>query len=186
MESADKLVEKTLEIIHYFHPKMWWIENPRTGYLKTRPIMDHIPYVDIDYCQFSDWGYQKPTRFWGSPNIVQRPNVVCDFHSCPNCIDGPYGRKRHRLRLGGYKMQFSTRQKGRIPEKVVEYLLEGLVDRPRDHNKRKWVPKTGDHVVQPAGPIHSLGGGQVMHLPKNSFSCSTLIAPHKFIRNWLM
>ena len=23
--------------------------------------MAGIPYVDVDYCQFSDWGYQKPT-----------------------------------------------------------------------------------------------------------------------------
>jgi hypothetical protein len=42
---------------------------------------------------------------------------------------GPSGRKRHRFRLGGFKMKFSTRMKGRIPEKVVEYLLaEPVVD----------------------------------------------------------
>ena len=91
--------------------------------MKTRGILDNFSFVDIDYCQFSDWGYCKPTRFWGSPNVTKKPHVICDHETCPNLIDGPKGRKRHKFRLGGYKMKFSTRQKGRISEKVVEYLL---------------------------------------------------------------
>ena len=174
-------LEKTPEIIHYLRPKMWWIENPRTGYLKTRPIMDNIPFVDIDYCQFSDWGYQKPTRFWGSQNIVNRPSVTCDFQNCPNCIVGPFGRKRHIHRLGGYKQKFSTRQKGRIPEKIVEYLLKGLVDHPRDHGKRKWVPKPGENLVELVeGPSKLVGGEPVdaNSEKKNSFFGFPLIAPN--------
>jgi site-specific DNA-cytosine methylase len=31
---ADALVRKTLQIIRYFGPKKWWIENPKTGHLK--------------------------------------------------------------------------------------------------------------------------------------------------------
>jgi hypothetical protein len=125
MESADQLVRKTLEIIEYLKPQKWWIENPRNGYLKTRGILDKYPYVDIDYCQVSDWGYHKPTRFWGTPNVVGRPNLRCDFQTCPHLIDGPTGHKRHRCRLGGLKVKFSTRMKGRIPEKANEYLLAG-------------------------------------------------------------
>ena len=81
--------------------------------------------MDLDYCQFADWGIHKPTRFWDSENVVKKPQKVCDFATCPNLEDGPAGRKRHKYRLGGFKMKFSTRQKGRIPEKVVEYLLNG-------------------------------------------------------------
>ena len=140
MESADQIVRKTLEIIEYFGPKMWWIENPRGGYLKTRNILDNYPYVDIDYCQFSDWGYNKPTRFWGSSNVVDKPHKVCDFATCPNLIDGPSSRKRHRHRLGGLKVKFSARQKGKIPENVVEYLLIGT------HKKQKSPAQTTKKV----------------------------------------
>ena len=125
MEEADQVVLKTLEIIKYLKPEKWWIENPRNGYLKFRGILDKYPFLDVDYCQFSDWGYQKPTRFWGSPNVVDREPRICDGKNCPNLMDGPMGRKRHRMRLGGEKMQFSTRLKGRIPADVVKYLLVG-------------------------------------------------------------
>ena len=125
MDEADEVVRKTLEIIEYLKPEKWWIENPKNGYLKTRNILDKYPFVDIDYCQFCDWGYQKPTRFWGSPNVVNRESRVCDGKTCPNLVDGPLGKKRHKYKLGGYGMKFSTRMKGRIPGGVVEYLLGG-------------------------------------------------------------
>jgi len=76
MEAADEVVKKTLEIIEYLQPVKWWIENPRTGYLKTRKIMDKYPFVDVDYCQFSTWGYCKPTRIWGSPNVVNKKSCM--------------------------------------------------------------------------------------------------------------
>ena len=63
MENADKLVRKTLEIIEYLRPEKWWIENPRNGYLRTRGILDNYPYVDLDYCQLSDWGTINPQVF---------------------------------------------------------------------------------------------------------------------------
>ncbi len=47
-------------------------ENPRIGLLKSREYMQGIPYTDADYCQYSDWGYKKPTRFWGSLGIEKK------------------------------------------------------------------------------------------------------------------
>ena len=61
LEEADRLVAKTLEIIACFRPKIWWVENPRWGLLKSRKSMENIPFLDVDHCQFSGWGYQKPT-----------------------------------------------------------------------------------------------------------------------------
>ena len=76
-DKADALVRKVLEIVEYFAPKMWWLKNPRHGHLKTREVVNGLPFVDIDYCQFSDWGYQKPTRFWGSANLGELAHVKC-------------------------------------------------------------------------------------------------------------
>ena len=45
-------------------PPVWWIENPHTGLLKGRVLLGSSFFIDVDYCQFSDWGYKKPTRLW--------------------------------------------------------------------------------------------------------------------------
>jgi hypothetical protein len=82
-------------------------------------LLDHTPHVDVDYCQFSDWGYRKPTQVWGSPQIATLDHVVCQS-TCPN--RGPVTRK-HFQQLGGYGPQVSTWLKGRFPEKLTKYLL---------------------------------------------------------------
>ena len=50
-EWADGLVLKTLEIIEYFNPPVWYIENPQSRLLKTRPFMENLGYTDVDYCR---------------------------------------------------------------------------------------------------------------------------------------
>ena len=126
LELADKIVRKTLEIIQYLQPPVWWIENPRFGLLTKRAFMNNIPYIDLDYCQFSEWGYQKPTRFWCSRNISHLPNKVCDPAKCPNVIPNKSGGFQHRQRLGGNAMIYTTKQKGQTPKKLTDYLMSGF------------------------------------------------------------
>ena len=52
IEGSNEVVKKTLEIIDYFKPKYWIIENPQTGLLKEQEFMIWIPYNDIDYCKY--------------------------------------------------------------------------------------------------------------------------------------
>ena len=73
LDYADRIVEKTLEIIQFFDPPIWWIENPRLGLLKDREIMRGIPYIDVDYCKFENWGYKKPTRIWVCEQLAKLP-----------------------------------------------------------------------------------------------------------------
>ena len=47
IETADKIVQKVLEIIAYFKPQKWFLENPRNVLLKDRPYMHDISF----------WGY---------------------------------------------------------------------------------------------------------------------------------
>ena len=119
---ADLLVQKSLEIIHYFQPRKWFLENPRTGFLVQRPYMAKIPFVDVDYCQFSQWGYQKPTRIWGDPSISELSPRICDGKNCVNLVQRPNGRLGHREILGGKNMKITRNQKFRIPEALLKFL----------------------------------------------------------------
>ncbi len=86
LELADSIVERTLEIIKELAPKAWLVENPQTGLLKTRKVIEGYPWRDVCYCKYSDgvrWTYKKQTRLWGVlPTFVPRP--VCNKASrCP-------------------------------------------------------------------------------------------------------
>ena len=61
LEGADRLVNKAREIIAYFQPMFWLIENPATGLLKTRPcVQDMDPPLLCSYCMYSpSTGYRK-------------------------------------------------------------------------------------------------------------------------------
>ena len=96
LERADSIVRKTLEIIKYLKPRRWFLENPRNGLLSNREYMTDIPFVDVDYCQFSHWGYQKPTRVWGDATIQNIKPRLCDGQTCPNLEDRGNGRKGHQ------------------------------------------------------------------------------------------
>ena len=78
LEWAYELVHRTKEIIEYFNPPVWLIENPRTGLLIGRGLLDSFSFIDVDYCQFPDWGYKKPTRLWVSPLLSKIANMLCD------------------------------------------------------------------------------------------------------------
>ncbi len=86
---ADSLVIRTFEIIEYFQPRVWFVENPQTGMLKDRAFMNDLPFTDLDYCCYCNWGYRKRTRLWN--NISFSGKLCPGSGSCPNMEQG-----RHR------------------------------------------------------------------------------------------
>ena len=83
MDEADKLVLKSLEIKDYFEPEYWFMENPQTGRLKDRDVVEDIQYYDVDYCKYCDWGYKKRTRIW--TNRTDWENRLCN-NDCDSVI----------------------------------------------------------------------------------------------------
>ena len=83
LEGADKLVAKCREIIDYFQPSVWFIENPGTGLLKTRTVVAGLPYVRVDYCMYGA-PYRKRTRIWTNaqwtPRLCDRSHLIDGRH----------------------------------------------------------------------------------------------------------
>ena len=92
MKEDDKLVLKTLEIINYFNPHYWFIENPATSRMKDRPFMKDLNNYVVDYCMYSDWGYRKRTRIW--TNRTDFKPLLCN-KNCGNMVDN-----LHKTNLG--------------------------------------------------------------------------------------
>ena len=75
IEEANRIVMRTIEIIDYFKPFAWVIENPQTGLLKKQPFMKDMPYKDVDYCKYG-MPYRKRTRLWN--NLANwKPRSLC-------------------------------------------------------------------------------------------------------------
>jgi hypothetical protein len=87
LEGADTLVQKGLKMIRFYqkfsNPALtWYLENPRTGLLKTRAIMRPLTtYYDANYCRYAPWGMPSslaygptwkqgshPSAVWGAAN----------------------------------------------------------------------------------------------------------------------
>lgn len=93
------MVDKVIEIIEYFKPKYYWIENPSRGrmkdYIKSKYPQYNI-YYEVDYCKYSNFGYKKPTRFW--TNIKNFKPKKCK-NDCENIVEFN-GTKKHREQMG--------------------------------------------------------------------------------------
>lgn len=84
-ELADRIVQRTLDIIAHLKPLGWLMENSQSGYLRTRDVVVGLPFRDVTYCSFSDGinhTYRKCTRLWGVlPGFVPRP-LCCPSNPC--------------------------------------------------------------------------------------------------------
>ena len=90
ISGANSIVAKTIEIIEYFNPEKWFIENPQTGLLKEQEILFGIPYVDVDYCKYG-YKYKKRTRIWTN---IDFEGKLCN-KDCENIENG-----KHKNALG--------------------------------------------------------------------------------------
>mgnify|MGYP000185505305 CR=1 FL=1 len=128
------MVDKVFEIIDYFKPKYWWVENPQTGKMKEY-IIDK-KYYDVDYCKYSDWGYKKRTRFWTNiegfePKLCKKDcdnMITIEGHTIHSTNLGNNLRnklgKKYMKDIGGKHTTTNRYERYRIPEKLIEEFLE--------------------------------------------------------------
>ena len=77
-----------MEIIRYFEPKYWIMENPQSGRLKDQSVVSELAFSDIDYCKYG-FPYRKRTRLWNNLDCWT-PRPLC----CKDC--GSMVENRHR------------------------------------------------------------------------------------------
>jgi site-specific DNA-cytosine methylase len=105
------ILNKTIEIIEYFKPNLYFIENPKTGRMKE--FID-LPYYDVDYCKYG-FNYRKPTRVW--TNKKDFDALVCK-KDCHAIIDG-----KHKEVIGSTGSKSTRKIRYRVPHKLIQSLL---------------------------------------------------------------
>ena len=121
-------INKTIEIIDYFNPKYYFIENPL--YSK---IWDHVEnenylndFIIVDYCAFG-FNYKKPTKFLTN---LKKENKRCICN----------GNPKHPMRLGATSKKFrelrpnikkvdntTLLQRYSYPTKLLDYFFDDII-----------------------------------------------------------
>lgn len=136
-EKGKPMVDKVFEILDYFKPKYFWIENPQTG--KMKDYITELDYYDVDYCMYG-LPYKKRTRFW--TNIKGFEPKKCDGEC--GFIIKKNGMKVHQNNLGNADCRKrvakhitevqkqgggkNRHERYRVPFSLIKGLLKNCVD----------------------------------------------------------
>ena len=120
IDYANEIVLKTLEIISYFNPTYWVIENPQTGLLKQQYFMNDLPYNDVDYCKYG-MPYRKRTRLW---------NNILNFIPLPLCRKDCHSMIGNRHISMGQHDSNSTKDLYVIPPLLIFHIFHSMIDHP--------------------------------------------------------
>ena len=120
---SDKLVQKVLDLVAYFNVPLF-MENPYTGLLRKRSVVEGIPYRIIDYCQYAEdtfpGRYRKRTAIWTNTSWTPK-RALCNPRSCHFCSDGKKHDHASEDRRSPSGQQKTRRnQLYKIPRALVE------------------------------------------------------------------
>jgi hypothetical protein len=112
-----ELVKKTLEIIEYFKPTYWFMENPR-GVLRKLDIVKGLRKNSVTYCQYGD-ERMKPTDIWTNSEVwVPRP--MCK-NGDPCHVAAPRGSRT------GTQGRANAYERSKIPEELCREILKSCL-----------------------------------------------------------
>ena len=141
LEGSDRIVQRTLEIIRHIRPKGWLMENPASGYLKTREPAQGLPWRDVCYCMYSDGEkhtYRKQTRLWGHLPTLEPRNICTKKSPCPWSKDtGKHPTTAQRFTVKGMikPCSFTLNQLYSMPEALCDDIAGATVKLMSDPSK---------------------------------------------------
>ena len=119
-EVGLKILEKTIEIMHYLNPKYYFIENPR-GLMRKMLLVQPFDRYTVSYCQYGDTR-MKPTDIW--------TNLEFDAKLCKNgatCHEAaPRGS---RTGTQGLK---NNHERSKIPYLLCREIIETILHKEND------------------------------------------------------
>ena len=118
LATSDDLVKRTLQLASDLGDPPLFIENPYTGGLKNRGLLDHMRLNKVDYCKYG-FPYRKRTAVW--TNTDWTPSRPLCSRDC--AAYGLTGRKA-RAQQGGPGPRFTQRELYRIPPQLCDEIAQ--------------------------------------------------------------
>ena len=112
-----ELVKKTLEIINYFQPTFWFMENPR-GVLRKLDVVKGLNKQSVTYCQYGD-ERMKPTDIWTN-SIMWTPKPMCK-NGDPCHVAAPRGSRT------GTQGRANAYERSKIPADLCFEILKSCI-----------------------------------------------------------
>ena len=116
----SKFIKKTIEIIKYFNPTFYYIENPLHS-----KIWDYVEedykdkFVIVDYCYYG-YRYKKPTKILTNKELENK-RCSCKKHDMRLGVN-PYGKMKNAISV---KFDDTTLlERYSIPPLLLKYLLD--------------------------------------------------------------
>lgn len=142
LDGSDALVKKTMQIMEYYDPLIWIIENPWTGMLRKRPFMEPLePRMRvISYCKYG-LDYRKHTSIWTNLGQfwVSRPKC-CSKEPCGKIVEGRHpataqqGPSRHKDKSVKLNDTFTQCELYAFPPALCDELAQAATDAVTQHN----------------------------------------------------
>ena len=157
IDGATALVRRTREIIQYFNPRRWVIENP-VGLLRHQPVMDDLSHLrkTVSYCRYG-FPYRKNTDLW--TNIDFQPlrcahGTYCDMRS-------KRGKHDQTVQQNGAKRQ-SMKTRYAIPSSLIYDLLTdpSMTQLFPKSNIMRLFPQSSEDYVPRKTPPHTPTPGE--------------------------
>ncbi len=95
LEGSDRMVQRVLDCIGLLKPQIWAFENPGSGLLKDRAVVQQLPYKDVSYCAYG-YPYRKWTRIWTNSERWQPRPVCCKATPCAVMEGGRHPKSAQR------------------------------------------------------------------------------------------
>jgi len=112
-----EIVKKTLEIIDYYKPKYWFMENPR-GVLRKLNVVQGLKIHSVTYCQYGD-ERMKPTDIWTNSNVWIPRKMCKNGDSCH--VAAPRGSKT------GTQGRANAFERSKIPAELCQEILKSCI-----------------------------------------------------------
>ncbi|MFM7980991.1 MAG: hypothetical protein ACKPKO_16910, partial [Candidatus Fonsibacter sp.] len=123
------------DIIRYFDPMCWIIENPQTGKLKEQEFMTDLPFKDVDYCKYG-MPYRKRTRLWNNVECWD-PIPLCqkDCDSMSDNIRRHKGTAQRRPPDGREGRRCRHEERYKVPESLISEIFTYIINRNNNPNQ---------------------------------------------------